>query len=117
MIRISSVVVGIALASMGTICAAGESHSVNVSLDEPATLAGKTLRPGDYKLSWTGDTPTVEVTVQEGSKKVVETQATIEKMAKRADQESLLLKHTKTGQAVLEEVHPRGDQAIVFSHS
>jgi hypothetical protein len=117
MIRVSSVVVGIALASMGTICSAGESHSVNMSLDEPATLAGKTLRPGDYKLSWTGETPTVEVTVEDGNKKLVEAPATIKKAATRADQQSLLLRRTKGGEAVLEEVRPRGDEVIVFSHS
>jgi hypothetical protein len=117
MFRISSVVVGIALASAGTVCAAGASHSVKLSLDEPATVAGKTLRPGDYKLSWMGDAPKVDVTVEDGNKKIVEAQATIKKASTRADEQSLLLRHTKTGQAVLEEVRPRGDEVIVFSHS
>ena len=49
---------------------AGPKNSANVNLDEPVTVAGTQLAPGEYKLTWEGSGPDITVNFAEGKKTV-----------------------------------------------
>jgi hypothetical protein len=49
---------------------AGPRNSANVDLDQSVTIAGTQLAPGQYKLSWEGNGPNVNVSFVEGKKTV-----------------------------------------------
>jgi len=115
--RISSLVVGVVFASAGAVWATGQSHSVNMTLDQAATISGKTLQPGDYRLMWTGEAQKVDVTIESGDKTVAQAEATLKQEPKPTAEASVVLRKTKSGE-ILEEVRPEGQKTvIVFSHS
>jgi hypothetical protein len=45
---------------------AGAKNSANLQLDQPVTVAGSHLAPGQYKLTWEGSGPDVTVKFAEG---------------------------------------------------
>jgi hypothetical protein len=49
---------------------AGPRNSANIELDQPVTIAGTQLVPGQYKLIWEGNGPNVNVSFVEGKKTV-----------------------------------------------
>ena len=49
---------------------AGPRNSANIELDQPVTIAGTQLAPGQYKLIWEGNGPNVNVSFVEGKKTV-----------------------------------------------
>jgi hypothetical protein len=109
---------GLILASAGMVWASSESHSANVYLDGPTTLAGKVLPAGDYRLEWKGDQPKVDVTVERNDRTVAVAQAKLEERAKPAKVESVLTRRTKSGASIVEEVRLRGKKtALVFPQS
>ena len=38
----------------------------SLELDDPVTLNGTTLKPGDYKVQWEGTGPNVELSITQG---------------------------------------------------
>jgi len=58
-----SLVMGLALL-LATSALAGTKASL--TLQNPVTVNGTTLKPGDYKLQWDGSGPNVEVSIMQG---------------------------------------------------
>jgi hypothetical protein len=49
----------------------------NLHLDNPATINGTKLKPGDYKLVWDGAGPDVEVSIMQGKTVCAKAQAKV----------------------------------------
>jgi hypothetical protein len=56
---------------------AGVKNSANLQLDQPVTVAGSQLAPGQYKLTWEGSGPDVTVKFAEGKNIVATAPATL----------------------------------------
>ena len=54
---------------------AGSRNSASLTLDQPVTVAGTQLAPGQYKLTWEGSGPDVTVSFAESKKAVATTSA------------------------------------------
>src|SRR5215475_13741327 len=52
---------------------AGDTNKTTLKLYETTTVEGKTLQPGDYKVTWEGSGPDVQVTIQQGKRTTVAT--------------------------------------------
>jgi hypothetical protein len=63
-----------ALALCAGVAMAGPKQSMRLDVSAPATLAGKTIPAGSYKLAWHGDGDAVKVTVARGKTVVAETE-------------------------------------------
>jgi hypothetical protein len=64
----------VAMALFAGLAVAGPRQSIRLDVDSSATLAGKTIPAGSYKLSWQGDGDAVKVTVAQGKTVVAEAQ-------------------------------------------
>ena len=117
--RVGSVVglvAGLVFFGAGVARAGDQSHSLDVTLSNAITVAGKTLEPGNYTFSWTGNGPQVEVEVKEYGKIVDEAKAKVVQEATRSEDQSMLTRKAKSGDRVLEELRVRGEKtAVVFS--
>jgi hypothetical protein len=60
-----SAVLGLALIAASSAFA---STKGSLQLSNPVTVAGTTLKPGDYKVEWDGTGPNVEVSILQGKK-------------------------------------------------
>jgi hypothetical protein len=58
-----SVVMGLALLLASSAFAASKA---NLTLQNPTTINGAKLKPGEYKLEWDGTGPNVEVSIKQG---------------------------------------------------
>ena len=76
-----SLVLGLALLLASSALAATKA---SLTLTDPATVNGTTLKPGDYKLEWDGSGPTVEVSVIQGKTVVAKLQAKVVDLNSRA---------------------------------
>jgi hypothetical protein len=56
-------------------------HSIKTQISQPATVAGTTLKPGQYKVEWTGTGPAVNAEFKLDGKTVVTAPATVSELA------------------------------------
>lgn len=56
---------------------ASAANVKSISLPEPAKVGDKVLQPGDYKITWEGSGPTVDVKFQQNGKTIVTAPATV----------------------------------------
>ena len=69
-----SLVMGLALLLASSAFAVTKA---NLHLDNPATINGTKLKPGDYKLVWDGAGPDVEVSIMQGKTVCAKAQAKV----------------------------------------
>lgn len=77
-------------------------NSAKFTLDQPVTLAGTQLAPGEYKLTWQGSGPDVTVSFAEG-KKIVAT-ASAQLVSKGNDPEAIETKSAGDNTTVLKAI-------------
>jgi hypothetical protein len=114
--RLVPVVAGV-FALAGMAWASSGSHSVKVKLDQAMSLGGKALPAGHYTFSWVGDQRPVEVKVEQGGKLVTEAKANVEQSSRKAREQALVFRNTKSGQRVLEQLELEGKTVLVFPTS
>ena len=56
---------------------AAAANSATVKFDEPVTVGTSTLRPGEYKVTWTGVGTDSKVTFSQGKKEIAVVPATV----------------------------------------
>jgi hypothetical protein len=109
-------IAGLVLVGAGVARAGDRSFSVDVALESATMVAGKTLQPGDYTFSWTGNGPQVEVAVKQDGKIVEEAKAKIVDQATRAEEQSMVTRKAQSGAPILEELRVRGERtALMFT--
>lgn len=55
-------------------------HSIKTQISQPATVAGKALAPGQYKVEWTGTGPAVNAEFKLNGKTVATVPATVSEL-------------------------------------
>lgn len=100
-----SLVVGLALTLASTAFAASKA---NLTLNNPTSVNGATLKPGDYKLEWDGSGPNVEVSILQGKKVVTKVPAKLVDLDKAPSNDAAILKQNGDGSTTLAGVRFQG---------
>lgn len=69
----------------------------DLTLQNPATVNGTTLKAGDYKLQWDGTGPNVEVSIMQGKKVVAKFPAKVVDLSSAPANNSALIKLNDDG--------------------
>lgn len=77
-------------------------NSAKFTLDEPVTVAGTALAPGEYKLTWEGTGPDVTVNFAEG--KTIVASATAHLVNNRNEEEAIETNKAADNTTVLQEI-------------
>ena len=89
----------------------------SISLTEPATVGTTVLKPGDYKITWDGNGPTVEVKFMQNGKTLATVPATVKKEKTGFEAGALDLKaESDNGAKTLESISFK-DMALVFGNN
>ena len=93
-----SLFMGLALMLASSAFAASRA---NLTLNNPTSINGTKLKPGDYKLEWEGSGPSVEVSIVQGKKVVTKVAAKIVDLDKAPSNDAALLKQNSDGSTTL----------------
>jgi len=100
-----SLVVGLALTLASSAFAASKA---NLTLNNPTSINGTTLKAGDYKLEWDGSGPNVEVSIMQGKKVVAKVPAKVVDLNQSSASNAALLKQNSDGTTTLAGVRFQG---------
>jgi len=100
-----SLILGLALTLASTAFAASKA---NLTLNNPTSVNGTTLKAGDYRLEWDGSGPNVEVSIVQGRKVVTKVPAKLVDLDKAASNDSAILKQNGDGSTTLSGVRFQG---------
>ncbi|HKE09494.1 MAG TPA: hypothetical protein VKB48_16810 [Candidatus Acidoferrum sp.] len=87
---------------------AGEVNKTTLKLYETTTVEGKALQPGDYKVTWQGSGPDVQVTIQQGKETVATFQAHVTEQAARNAGDAYGSSANAGGSRALTAIYPGG---------
>jgi hypothetical protein len=100
-----SLVVGLALTLASSAFAASKA---NLTLNNPTSINGTSLKAGDYKLLWDGSGPNVEVSIMQGKKVVAKVPAKVVDLNQSSASDAALLKQNSDGTTTLAGVRFQG---------
>ena len=92
---------------------AGESNKTTLKLYETTTVEGKALQPGDYKVTWEGSGPTVQVTILQGKGTVATFQAHVTEQAVRNAGDAYGSSADANGSRALTTIYPGGKRIAI----
>jgi len=87
---------------------AGDTSKANLKLYETTTVEGKALQPGDYKVTWEGSGPSVQVTVHQGKETVATFQAHVTEQATANSGDAYGSSSEPNGSHTLTAIYPGG---------
>jgi hypothetical protein len=76
----------------------------SLQVQEPISVNGQQLAPGDYKLQWDGNGPNVEVSIMQGRKVVTKVPAHVVDLSKASNADAAVVKANADGSKSLSEV-------------
>ena len=113
--RFSTILCGTALSLMLTGAAFAGTVSKTLTFQNPVTVNGTTLQPGDYKVSYDDNSPNTQVTFKKGKKDVATAPAQVKQLGAKTTTTTVVYNTQGTNQAV-QEIHFGGStQAIILS--
>jgi hypothetical protein len=80
----------------------------SLSVQEPLTINGTQLRPGDYKVEWEGNGPSVEVSITQGKKVIAKVPAHVVSLETPSPSDAAVVKNNGDGTKSLTEVRISG---------
>jgi hypothetical protein len=90
----------------------------SLTLDNPTTVNGTTLKAGDYKLQWDGSGPNVEVSILQGKTVLTKVQAKVVDLPAAADNNAAVLMKNADGTSSLSGARFEGKKfALEISES
>jgi len=93
-----SLVVGLALTLASSAFAASKA---NLTLNNPTSINGTSLKAGEYKLQWDGSGPNVEVSIMQGKKVIAKVAAKVVDLNQSSANDAALLKQNSDGTTTL----------------
>ncbi len=93
-----SLVMGLALLLASSAFAATKA---NLHLNNPTTVNGTKLKPGDYKLEWDGTGPDVQVSIMQGKTVLAKTTGKVVDLSSPAANSAAVVTHNGDGTANL----------------
>jgi hypothetical protein len=100
-----SLLLGLALLLATSAFAANKG---SLSVQEPVTVNGTKLAPGDYKLAWDGTGPSVELSITQGKKVVAKVPARMVTLENPSQGDAAVVKDNGDGTKSLSEVRLSG---------
>jgi len=100
-----SLVVGLALTLASSAFAASKA---NLTLNNPTSINGTSLKAGEYKLQWDGSGPNVEVSIMQGKKVIAKVAAKVVDLNQSSASDAALLKQNGDGTTTLTGVRFQG---------
>jgi hypothetical protein len=76
----------------------------SLQVQEPISVNGQQLAPGDYKVQWDGNGPNVEVSIMQGRKVVTKVPAHVVDLSKASNADAAVVKANADGSKSLSEV-------------
>jgi hypothetical protein len=80
----------------------------SLQVQEPITVNGTKLAPGDYKVQWDGTGPSVELSIMQGKKVVAKVPAHVVDLDKASSMDAAVVKNNGDGTKALSEVRLSG---------
>ena len=105
------------LALLSPLGAFARDNSHSVDIFDAVQIGGTQLKPGNYKVEWQGEGPTVQVSFQRNGKTVLTAPATLKTNDAEVTQDAIKIE-TSTDTATLKEIdfgHQK--QALVFDQN
>lgn len=93
-----SLVMGLAVLLASSAFAATKA---SVTLQNPTTINGAKLKPGDYKLQWDGSGPNVEVSIMQGKTVLAKVPAKVVDLNSPSANSAAVVKHNDDGTTTL----------------
>ncbi len=100
-----SLLLGLALLLATSAFAANKG---SLSVQEPLTINGTQLKPGDYKVEWDGNGPSVEVSITQGKKVIAKVPAHMVSLETPSPSDAAVVKSNGDGTKSLSEVRMSG---------
>jgi len=85
----------------------------SLELNSPASIGGKQLAAGDYRLTWQGDGPTVQLSVLKGNKVVVTTRARVVNVDHPSERNESVVTQDGNGSRSLAEIRLSGRKYVL----
>jgi hypothetical protein len=85
----------------------------SLELNSPASIGGKQLAAGDYRLTWQGDGPTVQLNVLKGNKVVVTTRARVVNVDHPSERNESVVTQDGNGSRSLAEIRLSGRKYVL----
>ena len=80
----------------------------SLSVQEPVTTNGTQLKPGDYKVQWDGNGPSVELSITQGKKVIAKVPAHMVNLETPSSNDAAVVKNNGDGTKSLSEVRLSG---------
>lgn len=96
-----SLVLGLAVLLATSAFAANKG---SLQVQEPISVNGQQLKPGDYKVQWDGSGPDVELSIMQGKKVVTKVPAHVVDLSKASNADAAVVKNNADGSKSLSEV-------------
>ena len=80
----------------------------SLSVQEPVTINGTQLKPGDYKVQWDGNGPSVELSITQGKKVIAKVPAHMVNLEAASPSDAAVVKNNGDGTKSLSEVRLSG---------
>ena len=100
-----SLLVGLAVTLASSAFAASKA---NLTLNNPTSINGTSLKAGEYKLLWDGNGPNVEVSIVQGKKVIAKVPAKVVDLNQSSANDAALLKQNSDGTTTLAGVRFQG---------
>jgi hypothetical protein len=96
-----SLVLGLAVLLATSAFAANKG---SLQVQEPISVNGQQLTPGDYKVQWDGNGPNVEVSIMQGKKVITKVPAHVVDLSSASNADAAVVKNNADGSKSLSEV-------------
>ena len=80
----------------------------SLTVQEPMTVNGTQLKPGDYKVEWDGKGPSVEMSITQGKKVIAKVPAHVVTLEEPSQSDAAVVKKNDDGSKSLSEVRLSG---------
>lgn len=80
----------------------------SLTVQEPITVNGTQLKPGDYKVQWDGSGPSVELSITQGKKVIAKVPAHMVNLDQPSQNDATVVKNNGDGTKSLSEVRLSG---------
>jgi hypothetical protein len=80
----------------------------SLTVQEPMTVNGTQLKPGDYKVQWDGNGPSVELSITQGKKVIAKVPAHVVSLEEPSQSDAAVVKNNGDGTKSLTEVRLSG---------
>lgn len=80
----------------------------SLQIQEPTSVNGTKLAPGDYKIEWDGTGPSVELSIMQGKKLITKVPAHVVDLNRPAQNDAAVVKNSEDGTKTLSEVRLSG---------